>query len=120
MQDERLLEIFRTLADRNRLAIFQLLMTGAHCNCEIGQCLALPANLISHHLKVLREAGFIDAKRHPTDGRWIIYSINRETLEQARSLTFSFFDPERLGTRHPDVCASGAMPSCRSDEHSLP
>ena len=47
----------------NRLRIFAQLMRGDTCNCELVEQLAMPANLLSHHLRVLSEAGLVDARR---------------------------------------------------------
>jgi ArsR family transcriptional regulator len=110
LEQERVTTLFRALGDPRRLAIFQLLMQGTYCNCEIGEELGLAPNLISHHLKVLREAGLVEAERHPTDARWILYSLSREALAEARDLCGALLDPERIGTRVPASCrtAEGA------------
>jgi DNA-binding transcriptional ArsR family regulator len=44
--------LLRVVSDPTRLAIFDLLIQGVQCNCEIGNQLGLPMNLISHHLRV--------------------------------------------------------------------
>lgn len=66
----------KVLAEPNRLCIFNLLLEGVQCNCEMGENLQLPINLISHHLSVLRQAGLVNAERDPHDGRWVYYSVN--------------------------------------------
>lgn len=87
MDEERLSACLRALGDPNRLSIFELLRQGQQCNCDMGDKLGLAPNLVSHHLKVLRECGLVVAERHPTDGRWILYSLNRDTVaELARGL----------------------------------
>jgi ArsR family transcriptional regulator len=102
-QAERVSEIFKVLHDPTRLAVFLQLMQGTRCNCELCDCLDLPMNLMSHHLKVLREAGLVHAQRDPADMRWVYYSINREALANAREALYAFFDPQRVGTEAP-VC----------------
>ena len=47
--------------------IFHLLMEGVQCNCELGDGLQMAPNLISHHLRVLREAGLVDVERDIQD-----------------------------------------------------
>ncbi len=81
----------KVLSDPNRLAIFDLLMQGVQCNCEIGGNLKLPMNLISHHLKVLRQAGLVDAERDPVDARWIYYSIHPAALAALRGERRAFY-----------------------------
>ncbi len=93
--------LLKVLSDPNRLAIFDLLMQGVQCNCELGEKLGMPMNLVSHHLKVLREAGLVDAERDPVDARWVYYSINLERLEQLRGQLVTFLDPARIQPRLP-------------------
>jgi ArsR family transcriptional regulator len=89
----------KVLAEPNRLLIFHLLMEGVQCNCELGDGLEMAPNLISHHLRVLRQAGLIDVERDEQDARWIYYSVNREALEQLNQAFGTFFDPERIKPR---------------------
>ena len=48
----------KVLAEPNRLRIVDLLMEGVQCNCELSGALGMAPNLISHHLRVLREVGW--------------------------------------------------------------
>ncbi len=89
----------KVLAEPNRLLIFHQLMEGVQCNCELGSGLQMAPNLISHHLRVLREAGLIDVERDAVDARWIYYSISRNTLEELTQAFGTFFDPERIKPR---------------------
>ncbi len=89
----------KVLADPTRLAILDLLMEGVQCNCNLGDRLGLPMNLISHHLKILREAGLVNFERDPLDARWIYYSVNQETLIELRLRLLAFLDPERIQPR---------------------
>jgi len=96
-----LADILKVLSDPTRLAIFDSLMQGVQCNCEIGSNLKLPMNLISHHLKVLRDAGLVDAERDPVDARWVYYSLNKRALNQLRERLSAFLDPQRIQARLP-------------------
>ena len=89
----------KALAEPNRLLIFHLLMEGVQCNCELGDGLQMAPNLISHHLRVLREAGLVDVERDAFDARWIYYSINRQALAELNQALGTFFDPERIKPR---------------------
>jgi ArsR family transcriptional regulator len=91
----------KVLSDPTRLAIFDLLMQGIQCNCEIGDTLKLPMNLISHHLKVLRDAGLVNAERDLVDARWVYFSINKPALNQLREQVSAFLNPERIQPRLP-------------------
>lgn len=75
--DVRLLQ---AAADATRLAILrQLSAEGATCACDFTACCDISQPTISHHLKVLREAGWIEGKRR---GTWIWYSIRSEAAER--------------------------------------
>ena len=96
---EILTERLKVLAEPKRLLIFNLLMEGVQCNCELGDFLDMPPNLISHHLSKLRVAGLVDVERDATDSRWIYYSVNRRALEELNSAFGTFFDPTRIKPR---------------------
>lgn len=96
---EILAERLKVLAEPKRLLIFNLLMEGVQCNCELGDTLQMPPNLISHHLSKLRAAGLVDAERDAVDSRWIYYSINRAALHELNSAFGTFFDPARIKPR---------------------
>jgi ArsR family transcriptional regulator, arsenate/arsenite/antimonite-responsive transcriptional repressor len=96
---QQLAKWLKVLAEPNRLLIFHHLMEGVQCNCELGEGLQMPANLISHHLRVLREAGLIEVERDPLDARWMYYSINLQALEKLNLAWGVFFDPRRIKPR---------------------
>ena len=104
-----LTDTLKVLGDPTRLAIFDLLMQGVQCNCEIGDQLKLPMNLISHHLKVLRDADLVDAERDSMDGRWVYYSINKRALNQLRERLSAFLAPQRIQPRLP-TCGPQIVP----------
>jgi ArsR family transcriptional regulator len=91
----------KVLAEPKRLLILHLLMEGVQCNCELGDALQMPPNLISHHLSILRKAGLVDVERDAVDARWVYYSINRAALDELTQTFGVFFDPERIRPRRP-------------------
>ena len=101
----------RVLADPTRLRIFDLLMGGVRCNCELGDALDLAPNLISHHLGVLRRAGLVSAERDPFDARWVYYAVDRPALSALFGQLTAFFDPGRIQEREPQ-CGPRALPAC--------
>lgn len=92
---DELANLLRLLGDPTRLRIFDLLLQGPQCNCVLGGQLGLPMNLISHHFRVLREAGLVDTVRDPEDARWVYYSVNQEKLNALRGQLLAFLDAER-------------------------
>jgi ArsR family transcriptional regulator, arsenate/arsenite/antimonite-responsive transcriptional repressor len=97
---QNLADRLKVLAEPKRLLILNLLMEGVQCNCELGDYLDMGASLISHHLRVLREAGLVDMERDALDGRWIYYSVNEEALIELNEAFGLFFDPSRIKPRH--------------------
>jgi ArsR family transcriptional regulator len=98
----KLAEALKILAEPNRLVILDLLMQGVQCNCELGKKLNLPPNLISHHLNILRRAGWVDAERDPVDARWVYYSINQDQLRELSAQLSVFLDLSRCQPRLPE------------------
>ena len=99
---ETLAERLKVLAEPKRLLIFNLLMEGVQCNCELGEALDMAPNLISHHLSKLRAVGLVNVERDALDARWVYYSINCTALEELNSTFGAFFDPERIQPRQPN------------------
>lgn len=79
--DSRLLA---AIADPLRMRILrQLSDVGMCCACDIADDCPVSQPTVSHHLRVLREAGWLSAERH---GTWIYYSIRTEALERYRAI----------------------------------
>jgi len=83
VEKSKLIEYLKVIADVNRLAILSILKNGPLCVCEIFPKLKLSQNLVSHHLKVLKEMGLIEDTR---DGIKIFYSRNEKTIEKYQTL----------------------------------
>ncbi len=60
------------LGDPIRLSILDLLADVERCVCDVRDNLDIAPNLLSYHLRVLREAGLVEATRR---GRWVDYRI---------------------------------------------
>jgi ArsR family transcriptional regulator len=66
---------FKALGDPVRLRVLSLIAArsgGEVCVCEITDAFELTGPTISHHLRVLREAGLVDSQRR---GTWVYYRI---------------------------------------------
>jgi len=96
---QSLADHLKVLAEPKRLLILHLLMEGVQCNCELGDAAQMAPNLISHHLRILREAGFVTVERDATDARWVYYSLNREALDKLGESFGLFFDPAKIKAR---------------------
>jgi ArsR family transcriptional regulator len=70
--------LLQAVADPTRLAIIrQLSADGSVCACDFSDCCGVSQPTVSHHLKVLREAGWVEAERR---GTWIWYSLRAEAV----------------------------------------
>ena len=76
---------FAALADPVRLRLFDLVRragsTGV-CSCDLVEPLERSQPTISHHLKVLREAGLVESRR---EGTWLWYSVVPDALKSAEA-----------------------------------
>jgi ArsR family transcriptional regulator len=71
---------FSALADPVRLRMLSILAAspeGEVCVCDLVGPLGKSQPTISHHVKILSEAGFVQGDRR---GKWVWYSLNRERL----------------------------------------
>jgi len=73
--------LLKVLADETRLAVVRQLMEGPKHVGELNDRLNLEQSLLSHHLKVLREAGLVLSER---DGKAVAYRIAQK-MESART-----------------------------------
>ena len=85
------LPLLKLMCEPNRLKIFAFLASGEQCVCKIEEHIKLPQNLVSHHLGVLRDAGYIRARRA---GRWVHYSVNKKKLAGVYPTLCRLFNPE--------------------------
>jgi ArsR family transcriptional regulator len=91
---ERLVAVYRALGDTTRLEIFRLIaaQTTPLCVCDIVDRFDLRQPTISHHLKVLRDAGLVTVARR---GVWAYYAANPAGLALLRGASAELV-PARL------------------------
>ncbi|MBN2303838.1 MAG: ArsR family transcriptional regulator [Anaerolineae bacterium] len=73
ISDDSLLNVFKALADQNRLRLYQLLLRSDQTNSELMVHTQLSQNLLSHHLTVLVDAGLVEMNRSIGDARRYYY-----------------------------------------------
>lgn len=66
-------KIFKAFCDENRLQILELLRSGEKCACKLLDDLKISQSTLSHHMKILCDAGIVQGRK---DGKWVHYSIN--------------------------------------------
>jgi len=82
-------KFLKIISEENRLKILCILRNGEKCVCEIWQHLELPQNLISHHLKVLKDFNLISSKK---EGLKVFYKLNQKMLTKHTKLLNKFLN----------------------------
>lgn len=81
---ERIAPMFRALGDPVRLRLAALIASQPEiCVCDLTPHFTLSGPTISHHLKILREAGLIDSERR---GTWVYYRAKPDALSKLGQL----------------------------------
>src|ERR687888_940752 len=79
---DQLAATFKALADPTRVAIVNHLSAADEvCVCNLTAAFELSQSTISHHLKILREAGLVESSRR---GTWAYYRLVPEAIEALR------------------------------------
>jgi ArsR family transcriptional regulator, arsenate/arsenite/antimonite-responsive transcriptional repressor len=81
LEAERMAAVAKALGDPIRLQLVDVLRkhAGKVCVCELVPLFELSQPTVSHHLKVLREAGIVGSERR---GLWAYYYVNPGTLDE--------------------------------------
>ena len=96
--------LLQAAADQTRLAIIrQLSAEGPVCACDFTECCAVSQPTVSHHLKVLREAGWITGERR---GTWIWYSLRQDAVDRFAELVIR----HRRGLLWKAIRATSSLP----------
>lgn len=82
---EQAANLLAALADPTRLTIINMLIAcqGDVCVCDITSSFSLGQPTISHHLRILREAGLITGDKR---GKWVYYSPVYSNIEKMKAL----------------------------------
>ncbi|MFD5786784.1 ArsR/SmtB family transcription factor [Streptomyces sp. NPDC127037] len=83
---ERLAVMLKAIADPTRLQIFRIIErapAGEACVCDLADCLGFRQPTVSHHLKLMTEAGLLNRERR---GTWSWYSVNYDGLNKVRAI----------------------------------
>ncbi len=72
---KNLVHIFQALGEETRIKILSMLVNKEMCVDELIQKLGLSQSAVSHHVKVLKNAGLIKNRR---EGKWTLYFLNKK------------------------------------------
>ena len=88
------LPVLRALGEANRLRLFLALRAKERCVRDLVDSEGLPQPLVSHHLRVLADAGLVQARR--SDG-FSLYALSPDGMAAARALAMELLDPDAVG-----------------------
>jgi len=71
--------VLQAVADPVRWAVLTMLVEAPRCVCKIQEQIPIAGNLLSYHLKVLRETGLVTTSRR---GRWVDYELAHDATER--------------------------------------
>ena len=87
--NQKVARVFKAMGDENRLTILSLLHTGERCACRLQDALNISQPTLSHHMRILLDAGLIHARK---DGKWIYYSLSEEGAHEAADMLRSILN----------------------------
>jgi ArsR family transcriptional regulator, arsenate/arsenite/antimonite-responsive transcriptional repressor len=76
---KNLVIFFKAMGEETRVKIITMLLQEEMCICELIDELGLSQSAVSHHMKILKQAGLVNDRR---DGKWTFYSINKKGFEE--------------------------------------
>jgi len=82
-------EFLKIIGEENRLKILCLLRESERCVCDIWRYLDLAQNLVSHHLKVLKDFGLVSSRQ---EGLKVIYSIEKKAVKKYSKLLNNYLN----------------------------
>jgi len=101
LNTDALARMCHALSDETRLSILQRLRLGERCVCDLTDALDAAQSRLSFHLKVLKDAGLVTDRR---EGRWMYYTLNRESLGELAELVESLASNPSPAERRSGCC----------------
>ena len=87
--------IFKAVADSYRLRMLATMARAGHevCVCDFTDALPLNQPTVSHHLRILREAGLVTCERR---GTWVYYQLASDALDRLHAAVGNVFKEKVL------------------------
>ena len=88
-------ELFKAISDPYRLRMLATMARAGHevCVCDFTDALPLNQPTVSHHLRILREAGLVTCERR---GTWVYYQLAADAPERVRAALATVFKEKVL------------------------
>lgn len=96
---DKLVEIYKTLADSHRLNILQMLSEQEMSVCEIMVHLKISQPAVSHHLKILKQANLIKSSKQ---GKLVFYNLSKCGLMEVKHLISTNIENLLLSSQGPN------------------
>lgn len=80
---ERIARVFKALGDPTRVRLLSLIAAGSGgeaCICDLTEPVGLSQGTVSHHMKLLTEAGLVTREQR---GKWAYFALNADAMEAA-------------------------------------
>ena len=81
--DRQMAYVFKAMGDENRIQILKLLQNGEKCACKLLDALNISQPTLSHHMKILCDAGIVNGRK---EGKWMHYSICSESSAELSAM----------------------------------
>ena len=91
MEERKIAAVFKAIADENRIRILKLLRGREKCACKLMEALKISQPTLSHHMKILCDAGIVTGRK---EGKWMHYSICADGAELTAGLLQELLIPE--------------------------
>ena len=93
MDVQKIAGIFKALGEENRIRILKMLQSGEKCACKLLEELNISQPTLSHHMKILCDAGIVAGRK---EGKWMHYRICCDGVCALRSMLQELLSPEML------------------------
>jgi ArsR family transcriptional regulator len=114
---DQLAPMFKALSDPIRLRLLSLIASTAEvCVCDLTDAFEVTGATISHHLRVLREAGMVEVERR---GTWAYYRAKREALDLLGGLLTGSAEPRSRSAGADPQAAKRQTPVVESHQSEL-
>ena len=97
MDAKQFAAVFKALGDENRVRILKQLGGGERCACKLLEELNISQPTLSHHMKILCDAGLVIGRK---EGKWMHYTISCEGVCNLRSMLKEVLSTENM----PENC----------------
>jgi ArsR family transcriptional regulator len=114
---ERVDTVFKALGDPARMRVIEFLARPEAeccspedrvCACDVEDMLGLSQPAVSHHLKILVQAGLVEAEK---SGRWVYYRLNRLRFETLGTYLATFAGRHVEPAAKPQLAADQRVPA---------